>query len=62
MQVEKDCSLNRHKIKQGGKKMAYSKPKIVAQNNKQGSYAAGCPTSNRTGHPRCCGGSCEMSA
>ena len=26
--------------------MAYEKPEVLAQNEEQGSYAAGCPTNN----------------
>jgi hypothetical protein len=33
--------------RKGGKTMQYTKPVIVAQNNKQGSFAAGCPEKNR---------------
>jgi hypothetical protein len=31
--------------------MAYSKPEILAQNSKQGVYAAGCPANDRL--PQC---------
>ncbi|GHV89617.1 hypothetical protein AGMMS50268_01200 [Spirochaetia bacterium] len=37
--------------------MAYSKPQVLAQNGKQGSYAAGCPAKdngpNTTGSTGC---------
>ena len=33
--------------------MKYSKPKVVAQNATEGSYAAGCPA-NRFGTPQTC--------
>ena len=39
--------------------MAYTKPKIVAQNNVNGSYAAGCPTHHRDGSLTNCS-NCEM--
>jgi hypothetical protein len=29
--------------------MAYSKPVVLAQNGKQGSFAAGCPEQHRSG-------------
>jgi hypothetical protein len=29
--------------------MAYTKPVVLAQNSKQGSYAAGCPENNTGG-------------
>jgi len=39
--------------------MAYKKPQTLAQNGKQGSYAAGCPTNragggNSGGYGKCC--------
>jgi len=33
--------------------MAYSKPQVLAQNGKQGVYAAGCPTGNGSGSNQC---------
>jgi hypothetical protein len=35
--------------------MAYSKPVVLAQNGKEGSFAAGCPAKNTAG----LGGSCK---
>ena len=40
--------------------MAYSKPVVLAQNSKQGSFAAGCPEKG-TGGPTPCK-NCERSA
>jgi hypothetical protein len=37
-----------------GKVMKYTKPVIVAQNSKQGSYAAGCPEKTKAGSCRDC--------
>jgi hypothetical protein len=37
--------------------MAYSKPVVLAQNGKQGSYAAGCPEKGTAGPSEC--KSCE---
>jgi len=33
--------------------MKYSKPQILAQNGKQGSYAAGCPSKDSGGPGTC---------
>lgn len=33
--------------------MKYSKPKVVAQNKTEGSYAAGCPEKTRGGLTAC---------
>lgn len=33
--------------------MKYSKPKVVAQNKTEGSYAAGCPTKDKKAHSDC---------
>ena len=33
--------------------MKYSKPKVVAQNKTEGSYAAGCPANSYGGPSRC---------
>ena len=35
------------------KKIAYKKPQLIAKNNPQGSYAAGCPAENNAGQPWC---------
>ena len=41
------------------KKIAYKKPQLIAKNNPQGSYAAGCPTESRPGGTLC-SGACEL--
>ena len=41
------------------KKIAYEKPQLIAKNNPQGSYAAGCPSELRSGGGLC-NGSCEI--
>jgi len=33
--------------------MAYEKPEVLAQNDKQGSFAAGCPPQRQDGTQRC---------
>lgn len=33
--------------------MAYTKPQVIAQNASSGSYAAGCPTGDRTASWNC---------
>lgn len=38
--------------------MKYSKPKVVAQNKTEGSYAAGCPTSHKGSGKSC--SACEI--
>jgi hypothetical protein len=49
-------------------KMQYAKPVIVAQNNKNGSFAAGCPSSGSCASSGACSGNgsackkCERSA
>jgi hypothetical protein len=35
----------------------YKKAKVVAKNNPQGSFAAGCPTNTRSGSGNC---NCEL--
>ncbi len=46
------------------KKVAYTKPKVIAQNSVAGSFAAGCPANNGTAG-NCASGSnrqkCELS-
>jgi hypothetical protein len=46
--------------KKGGKQMAYTKPVVLAQNGKQGSFAAGCPEKNTNVTYGC--KNCERSA
>jgi hypothetical protein len=40
--------------------MAYKKPQVLAQNGKQGVYAAGCPATDRGNSAGC--KSCERTA
>lgn len=40
--------------------MEYTKPQVIAQNNEQGSYAAGCPANNCGGPTTC--KNCERTA
>jgi len=42
------------------KKMAYTKPQVVAQNSVSGSYAAGCPADHSTIANRSLCKKCEM--
>lgn len=39
--------------------MAYTKPTVVAQNSKAGSFAAGCPTAKHSPGNGSCASSCS---
>ena len=42
------CHTKTYLIEKKETIMKYSKPKVVAQNATEGSYAAGCPENNRS--------------
>jgi hypothetical protein len=41
-------SINTARKRKGGKTMKYSKPVIVAQNDAQGAFVAGCPSNTNS--------------
>ena len=45
--------IDKYLIKKKETVMKYSKPKVVAQNKTEGSYAAGCPANSYGGPSRC---------
>lgn len=52
------CHTKTYLIEKKETVMKYSKPKVVAQNKTEGSYAAGCPEKTRPSTSNCT--TCEL--